>query len=590
MKKRWIGRGSIDFNKVNADAAQFNISPQFAAILQLRGIDYEDVVNPGRTVYDSHLFKDMDKGLDIIEKAIKDGKTICTVNDYDVDGDTSGEIMKEGIGVCGGKVFILTPSRKVDGYGISRRIVEKAKEMGAEVIITTDNGIAAFDSISLAKELGMTVVITDHHEVPKDNEGNEIIPPADAIIDAKQKDCNYPFRDICGAQVAFKFIVLLFQRFGIDRDTAERYIRRFLELAAVGTVCDVMPLVGENRALVKAGLELLKSSQIMGFRQLMKVKNIEPSKITAYNIGFGIGPCMNAMSRLNDDTDTVLEFLSERDYIKAEALAKKLDEVNENRKSVQVNTLLQAKQIMTLEGERQINFLYLPNANPSILGIVAGNVRELTGHPTVCLTGGDKGIMTGSGRSTENYNMFEMFSKHKDLFAKFGGHASAIGISIPEENLSKVITLINNDAKDYDFAVTTVIDLAIAMNMVTDQFIDDINTLEPFGEGNPAPVLCDCTSTLTGLSRMGSDNQYIRMNFRDNNGKRFNAAFFGDADSFDKYIAQVNGDSTLNALYKKEAEIDLDVIYSPSFNYWNGQRSISCSVKDYRIRGQQDVG
>lgn len=589
MKKKWVGRGDIDFLRVMEDSEKYNISGAFAAILQVRGIDYESFINPGKTVFDSRLFKDMDKGLSLIKDAIISKKTICVINDYDVDGDTSGTIMKEGIGVCGGNVFILTPKRKIDGYGISRRLVDMAKEKGAEYIITTDNGIAASDTISYAKSLGFKIVVTDHHEVPKDKEGNDILPPADAIIDAKQKDCKYPFRDICGAQVAFKFIVLLFREFSIDKPTTDRLFRRFTELAAVGAICDVMPLIGENRALVKAGIELIRSSQIMGFRQLMKVKKMEPSKLTAEGIAFGIGPCMNAMSRLRDDTDTVLDFLSERDYIQAEKLASILNDTNEERKSVQDETLSQAKCIMKLEGERQVNFLFIPNANAAILGIVAGNIREYTGHPTVCLTGEKNGILTGSGRSTENYDMYSMFSKHKDLFAKFGGHAGAVGISIPEKNLGKVIDLINEDAKDYDFSIVTTIDLAISMNSVTEKLIEDIETMEPFGEGNPAPILCDNTSTLTGMKRIGNEKQYIRMNFT-NGAESFDAVYFGDASLFDDYISSKFGKPTLDGLYNGNSIAELDIIYTPKFNYWNNQKSISYTIEDYKAREVRNAG
>ena len=584
MKKRWTGRGKVDVQKVNEISVKYNISPELAAILYLRGFDYEKFINPDRTVYNTHLFKDMDKGIEIIAQAIRENKVICVVNDYDVDGDTSGTIMCEGIGVCGGKAFILTPSRRTDGYGISNRIVDMAKQKGAEVIITTDNGIAAAGSLSYAKSLGFTVVVTDHHKVPKDSEGNDIIPEADAVIDPMQSSCKYPFKQICGAEIAFKFILLLFQKFSVDRDTANRWLRRFTELAAVGTVCDVMPLIDENRALVKAGLELLRSSQIMGFRQLMKIKGIDPGKISVYNINFGIGPCMNAMSRMKDDTDTVLDFLSERDYIKAESLAKTLNEVNEERKTEQDAILEQAKQILMLEGEKPINFLFIPNANPSLLGIVAGKIKEMTGHPTVCLSGGEGGIVTGSGRSTKEYDIFEEFSKHSDLYSKFGGHSGAIGISIPEENLANVINLVNKDAEGYDFAVTTVIDLVMSMNKVSERFVMDIETLAPFGEGNPAPVLCDCTSTLTGLRRIGSSSQYIKMNFLGADGNRFDAVYFGDADFFDEYIEERLGKEKLTALYHGSAEAGLDVIYSPSFNYWNGQRAVSCTINDYRLR------
>ena len=585
MTKKWINRGELNNGQVIADAKAYKITPEFAAILYKRGLDYNDLVSPSPSVAPSGLLKDMEKGVDIVYEGIKAGRKFCVVNDYDVDGITSGTIMDEAIRISGGESFILTPSRVIDGYGISKRIVEVAVLRGAEIIVTTDNGIAATEAISFAKEQGITVVITDHHEVPKAEDGCDFLPPADAIIDPKQQECNYPFKDICGAEVALKFAVLLLAKANVEKTVSSKSLRRFTEMAAIGTVCDVMPLVKENRALVKAGLELLSKSQIVGLRQLMKQKAIDTDNLSAYSIGFGIGPCINSMSRMNDDTETPLKLLSEKDYLKADSIAKAMVKVNDNRQKDQEYAKEEALRILNESGSNNIDIIYIENGNPALMGIVAGKIKDITGHPTVCVTDDAEGILKGSGRSTDNYNMFEMFSLHKNLYEKFGGHAGAIGISFKKDNLRDIVKLLNEDAKDYTFVPEIIVDLFLPMSDVKESFVKELELLEPIGHGNPEVVLCDDHSLLTGLSYIGKDKQYLKLCF-DNNGKTTEAVYFGDNKTFLDYLTSTFGETPVEELFQTPCttRVPLSILYSPSINVWNGNTSISFKISDYQIR------
>ncbi|MBR5178514.1 MAG: single-stranded-DNA-specific exonuclease RecJ [Lachnospiraceae bacterium] len=572
MSEIWVNRGELNRKAVLELSARYRITPEFAALLLKRSLTYEEIIQPTRTVSDSRLFKDMEKGIDIAAETILTRKRSCVVNDYDVDGATSGVIMKEALSVCGADTFILTPRRNVDGYGMSVRIVDEAYRWGAELIITTDNGIAAYEAVEHAKSLNMRVVITDHHEVPFDENG-EIIPPADAVIDAKQKNCRYPFKEICGAEVALKFAILLFDKFKIDKDTRNRCLRRFTELAAIGTICDVMPLIKENRALVKAGLELLKTSQIVGLRQLMKVQSIDPSLINTYNIGFGIGPCINSMSRLYDDSDTVLELLEERDYLKADKLASTLSKANSERKTYQEKAMTKA---LDLIGECRDNIiiLYLENCNPALMGLVAGKVKEMTGRPSICLTDSEDGILKGSGRSTDNYDMFGMLSRHRDLYSKFGGHPGAVGLSIAKENLNSFIKLINEDAKDLIFDKKVFVDLYMPMSEVSEKFLNEISLMEPFGEGNEEPLFCDETARLISFSPIGKEGQYTSLIIESNN-KKVRAVWFKHPDLMKNTLSEV-GIPTEGT--------PLSILYTPRFNTWNGNTTISYNINSLKVR------
>lgn len=584
IEKIWEDRGQFDKERVVLYSKKLGICPEVVAILDKRGINLNTFFSLSGSIPNALLISDMEKGVEIVKEFAANGKKIAVVNDYDVDGVTSGLIMKEALSAVGGDSFIITPKRLVDGYGISKRIVELAKEEGTELIVTTDNGISAFEAIEYAKSLGFTVVVTDHHDVHKDESGEDRLPIADAVIDAKRKDSEYPFIEICGAEVALKFACVLFAKVGIDDTSRKKLFRRFTELAAIGTVCDVMPLIEENRSLVKAGLKDLKASQIIGLRQLMKVQQIEPQSISSYDIGFRIGPCINAMSRILDDTDSVLSLLEEKDHIKAKSLAEKISKVNEERKSFSEKAKKDGLEKVDLS--EPISILYIPDSNPSVMGIAAGKIKDETGHPAVCFTDDKDGILKGSGRSVEDYDMFAAFSKYSDLYESFGGHPGAIGISIKKADFDKIKELINKDAQGKVFKKKTIVDLFLPMSAVTDRFVEDVEKLEPFGEGNPAPVLCDDTCLLEGLTRMGQDGKYLRLSLRDKKGKFIEAVFFGDADEMDSLLDKYFGIPIREDLYQKKSSsgVPVSFLYTPKFNFWNGRKNIQYQIRDYAIR------
>ena len=583
IEKIWNDRGKFNTNKVMSLSKALNICPEVIAILDKRGIEPETFFSFS-PVPNSFLIKDLEKGVDMAASFCKRRAKIAVVNDYDVDGATSGIIMKETLKAAGGDVVILTPKRNIDGYGISKRIVDLALEEGAELIVTTDNGISAFESIEYAKSMNLTVIVTDHHDVHKDEQGRDVLPAADVVIDVKRQDCDYPFKDICGAEVALKFACVLFSKTGLDDMSRKKLFRRFVELASIGTICDVMPLVEENRTLVIKGLEYLKASQIIGIRQLIKTQSLEPEKITATSVGFQLGPCFNAMSRIYDDTAPVLSLLEEKDHIKALKLAETLSKANEERKAISEKAKKEGFE--KLNPSQPVSIIYVPGSNPSLMGIAAGKIKDETGHPTVCLTDAGEGILKGSGRSTEDYNMFENFSKYEEFYESFGGHPGAVGLSIKSSELDKWTELINTDAKGYVFRKKTVVDLYLPMKNVTNKLIEDISRMEPFGEGNPAPVLCDDTCSLIKLSRMGKEGQYIRLGLLNDRGEQINAVYFGDAGEFDKYIMEYVGIPTKEKLYNGEAGVSVPInfLYTPKFNEWNGEVNISLVIKDYLLR------
>ena len=583
-EKIWKDRGEFNKEKVLEYSKKLGISPEVVAILDKRNINLDTFFSSELSLPNALLIKDMEKGVDIAKGFCDRKLKIAVINDYDVDGATSGVIMKEALKVVGGESFVLTPKRTIDGYGMSKRLVDLAKEEGAELIVTTDNGISAFEAISYAKGLGLTVVVTDHHEVHKDK-GLDVLPEADAVIDPKRSDSEYPFTDICGAEVALKFSCVLFAKANIDNDVRKKFFRRFTELAAIGTVCDVMPLVEENRSLVKMGLHYLELSQIIGIRQLLRFQEIEPEKITASDIGFRIGPCINAMSRIYDDTDTVLRFFEEKDHIKSKEIAKILFDANEERKNYSESSKKMALKLY--DPSLPISIIYIPNENPAVMGIVAGKVKDETGHPTLCLTDIEDGKIKGSGRSTSDYDMFERFSRYEDKYVNFGGHPGAIGITIDKEKLSEVTELINKDAAGMVFKKETLVDLYLSMKYVSDRIILDIDKMEPFGEGNPAPVFCDDTMYLEYAKEMGKDGKFRRLSLCDDYGNKREAVYFGDAGEFDNYISEFFGNPKKEELYNEfvPSHLPVSFLYSPKFNYWNGNRSISFVIKDYMVRG-----
>lgn len=591
-KREWINRGEINTEELYKIAAEYSFSLPFSAILQKRNINIKNLLNDN-LMYSPYMLPDMDKAINIILEKIKSEKKakIAIVNDYDVDGATSGVILKEALDYMGADSFIITPNRDIDGYGISIRIIDEVINNGCNFIITTDNGISATEQIKYAKDKGITVIITDHHEVPFEiNEmGNrvEILPNADAIIDQKRNISNYPFRDICGAMIAYKVAEVLIGTIpAIHPEEKERLINRWSELAGIGTICDVMPLVSENRTIVKKAIELIKNgSSYIGIRQLIKVQCIDVSKFNAYNIGFGIGPCINACGRMTGSVDLAIALLLEKNSIKAEKLANEVKQLNDERKKLSLKAEEEAlNMVESMASNIGIYILYMKNSSPHIMGIVAGRIKEATGHPCICLTDDKDDILKGSGRSVDGYNMFEKLSMHKELYESFGGHELAAGISFKKKNLEEITRLLNDDIKDIDpevFIKKTQVDLYIDFDKISKEFINEINTLEPFGTDNPKPILAITDTVITKISRMGANKNYIKLQLEKNNNK-FDAVHFGNAELFDEAIKGKYGEAALKELYAGKTVVNMDFLYSPSINVWNNKESIQFLINDYR--------
>ena len=627
-KEIWEDRQKLNKESMLEIARENNIPLELAAILQKRGItigESQTFLNPMiMSEYSPKLLKDIETGCRLVKQEILKHKrykktidnvsiddvdkidncslntevkpSICIVNDYDVDGATSGTIMLEAINACGGNAFIISPDRIIDGYGISKRIIDEAIKRGSKFIITTDNGIAATEQIQYARDNGMTVVVTDHHEVPfveEDGKKRYILPNANAIINPKQPECQYPFKDICGAVVAYKFAETLIDDFMITGSEKAIYMDRWCEMAALGTVCDVMPLVDENRHIVAKGLEIMRrGSSYIGIRQLIKEQRIDTSKLSSYHFGFMIGPCINATGRMTGSVDLAMSLLLEKDHIKAKSIAKELVTINEKRKNDSATDEKKALEIVKNMEEQKIYVIHIPNSNPAIMGIIAGRIKEYTGHPCLCLTetgeniDGDE-ILKGSGRSVSGYNMFDMISRRRDMCIAFGGHELAAGITIKKSMLKSFTETINNDFEcdESVFYKKTLVDLFMEIGRITEPVVNSISLLEPFGNGNPKVIFASMDTTVIKATRVGTTKDYLRLTILDTvNNKIQDAMYFGEANEFDRYIDEKYGEGASDKLYRSctNNEMKLDLCYSPRMNTWNGVTTVEYTITSYK--------
>ena len=536
---------------------------------------------------DPYLMKDMKKAIDRIKKAIESGEKITIYGDYDCDGVSSTSILIKAFERCGADFNYHIPDRELEGYGMNCARVKILAEQGTSLIVTCDNGIAAFEEIKLANELGMEVILTDHHDIQliDDENGEKIfaVPEAYAVVNPHQHDCTYPFKLLCGAGIAFKLSIALYEALGISKSEALELV----EICAIATVCDVVDLRNENRIIVKAGLEKLNNSNNIGINALKKVCDLEEKEIVAYHLGFVIGPCINATGRLKRASMSV-ELLTTSDREKAESLAKELVEINETRKELTAESVEEV--IKQIEKDKLYNdrviLVYNPNIHESIAGIVAGRVKEKYNLPTIVMTKG-KEMPKGSARSIEEYNMFEELSKCKHLMPKFGGHPMAAGLSSPEENLPVLRKMLNDNCTLTEEQLTpkVQIDVALNLNFVDEKLIKVIAGLEPFGKGNATPVIAAKNVLVRSFRTIGSEKNHIKFECEiPETNMKIDALLFNKADEFevvfdDKYGMGKFQELSTGTLFK----FNIDAIYKPSVNEFMGRKNMQIIVNNIRL-------
>ncbi|MBR0132192.1 MAG: single-stranded-DNA-specific exonuclease RecJ [Lachnospiraceae bacterium] len=578
MKENWVLKNKKADLKAISDS--FGVSPVLAKILANKG--YEDIDEIGRFLHPSpadlnppRLLKDMSRAVMLIKKAIDNGEQICIVGDYDVDGVTSTFLLMSAFEKLGAYVTYRIPDRITDGYGISMGIIDDAIDMGCDLIVTCDNGISAVDQIAYAKEKGLSVVITDHHDVP------ETLPPADAIVNPKQKDCEYPQKEICGAVVAAKLCEVLFEEYGFGP-----FIEKHMDILALATVCDVMKLVGENRYIVKKGLECLAHTENTGLEALIETTGMQDKKITAYSLGFVLGPCLNATGRLESAVAGV-ELLRSTQKSEALVLAAKLKDLNELRKDMTLKAVEKARE-KVLESDLSkdsILCVYIPGCHESLAGIVAGRVREEFNRPSLVFTDSSvsEEVLKASGRSTEDYNMYEGLTEVSDLILKFGGHPMAAGLSIARENLELLRQKLNENCKEdlVNKPKKIMIDISKPPTTFSLELLDELSLLEPFGNGNEKPVFAERNVEITRLSRFGKEGNYIKAEALDSLGSSFTLTMFSESDSFLEGFEQSFGKQKLSDVFRGRAEgCKINVIYNPEINEYRGSRSIQYMLKN----------
>ena len=569
MEKWVMITKKADFKQIGR---QFHIDPVIARLIRNRDVIGEENIREYLfgTVDElpsPWLMKDMEKAVDILEKKIQQQARIRIIGDYDIDGVTSTYILLKGLTRIGAKVDTYIPDRVADGYGIHEHLIDRAEADGIDTIITCDNGIAAASEIRTAKEKGMTVIVTDHHEIPYREENGErkvILPPADAILNPKQYDCPYPNKNLCGAVVAFKYITALYEHFSVS----EKELEDYYELAAIATVGDVMDLQGENRILVKEGLRRLKNTKNKGLQELIRANSLENIKITAYHIGFVIGPCINASGRL-DTAALSLALLNAQTKEEAAKLAVNLTALNQSRKSLTEKGKEEAIQLIEttdLKNDRVL-VVYLPDCHESIAGIIAGRIREKYHKPTFVLTKGEKSVK-GSGRSIEGYSMYEELVKCADLMIQFGGHPMAAGLSIEEENIEKFRRQMNENCTltEEDLQPKVTIDVPMPISYITKELVEQISLLEPFGKGNVKPVFAQKELRVLESRIMGKNKNAVKVKLLDPQGAVMEGMYFGDVKDFVNFIRE--NDS-------------ISVTYYPEINQYRGRESLQIVIQNY---------
>lgn len=569
MEKWVVAAKKADFNQIGQ---QFHIDPVIARLIRNRDVIGDEkireyLLGTVDELPSPWLMKDMKKAVEILEKKIQQQARIRIIGDYDIDGVTSTYILLKGLTRIGANVDTYIPDRVADGYGIHEHLIDRAEADGIDTIVTCDNGIAAAAEIQTAKEKGMTVIVTDHHEIPYREENGErkvILPPADAILNPKQYDCPYPNKNLCGAVVAFKYITALYERFGVPQKELEDYY----ELAAIATVGDVMDLQGENRILVKEGLRRLKNTKNKGLQELIRANALEDARITAYHIGFVLGPCINASGRL-DTAARSLALLNAQTKEEAAKLAGDLTALNQSRKALTEKGKEEAIQLIEtteLKNDRVL-VVYLPDCHESLAGIIAGRIREKYHKPAFVLTKGEKSAK-GSGRSIESYSMYEELVKCADLMVQFGGHPMAAGLSIEEENIEKFRRQLNENCTltEEDLRPKVVIDVPMPVSYITKELVEQISLLEPFGKGNTKPIFAQKGLRVLDSSIIGKNKNVVKLKLLDPQGVAMEGIYFGEAEDFINFIRERDS---------------ISVTYYPEINRFRGRESLQIIIQNY---------
>lgn len=626
MEKWYVAAKKADFN---AWAEEFHISPVVARVLRNRDLTEKDEVRRFlygtlEDCYSPWLLKDMDLAVEHILAAIDEGIRIRIIGDYDVDGICASYILTKGLGILGARVDTAIPHRIHDGYGLNDNLIEVARQDGIGMIVTCDNGIAAAPQIALANSYGIRVIVTDHHEVPfvmermsggqegpgsvqsqeetgragvpdedgkngtmpeENREGTvtrrELLPPALAVIDPKQEQCRYPFPGICGGTVAYKLIGALAEKTG--NGNLREAMEELLEFAALATVCDVMELKDENRILVKEGLKRLRNTRNQGLKALTEVNGIEPERLSAYHLGFVIGPCLNATGRL-DTAKRALELLLSAAKTEAMSAARELKELNDSRKNLTLQGVKQAENYLSEHHMEQdkVLVIFLPEVHESLAGIIAGRIREKYCHPVFILTRGEEGVK-GSGRSVEGYHMYEAMTRVKRYFTKFGGHAMAAGLSMREEDIGDFRRDLNADCRlePEDFIPKVHIDVPMPLEYADGRIADELELLEPFGVGNPKPLFAQKNLRFLSGYKMGANRTCARYRVQTESGAQKQLVFFGDLERFGAFLEEKYGPGSQEALYGGRGDFSLSVVYQLGKNTYRGKTEMQYVMQHY---------
>lgn len=569
MEKWFVTMKKADFQSIGE---KYHISPILARLIRNRDVVGDEAIDfylngTIADLYDGMLMKDMDRAVEILAEKIREGAAIRVIGDYDIDGVNATYILQEGLTQLGAKIDTDIPDRIKDGYGLNRQLIDRAIEDGIDTIITCDNGIAASDEILYGKENGLTIIVTDHHEIPFLDAGGEkeyLIPQADAVVDPHRPDCEYPFKGLCGAAVAYKVVEALCEVLQKDVDDVD-YL---MENVAIATVGDVMDLCGENRVFVKQGLDMLKRTRNLGLKALMDCTQVPVESLNAYHIGFVIGPCINASGRL-DTAKRALELLCAKNRRDAVMLAEDLKALNDSRKEMTekgVEMAIEQIESTSLKNDKVL-VVYLPDCHESIAGIIAGRIRERYYRPVFVLTKAEDGVK-GSGRSIESYHMFEEMCKCRALFTKFGGHKLAAGLSLPEENVDRFRQVINELAEltEDDLLEKVSIDMQLPLPYITENLIEELELLEPFGKGNTKPLFAERNLKVIQPRIIGKNRNVLKFQVEDQRGTKMDAIYFGDVEGCLKTIEESQA---------------MSFTYYPSINEYMGRRTIQITVVNY---------